>query len=320
MLDRMQPPRHPARRPANVSTVEHLERYRPIVDDWPAFSDACQRPLPRVVWANPLRGDIEAIGRRILTRCPDAVPLNWYPGGWRLPPKVKPGNWPEYRMGFVHGQEEAALWPVGVLDPQPGERVLDLCAAPGNKTAQMAIRMQDRGVIVANEKRWDRLASTRHNLERLGVSNTTVVCHDGLHLPDELGPFDRVLADVPCSCEGTGRKPRGQKRGADDKWRWTIVSTQIGLLRRALQLTRPGGIVVYATCTYAPEENERVLDSVWPEFAAIEPITPPAGVTVAPGIPEWDGRVFREDVRHACRFWPHHNNTGGFFVARLRRL
>jgi 16S rRNA C967 or C1407 C5-methylase (RsmB/RsmF family) len=85
-------------------------------------------------------------------------------------------------------------------------------------------------------------------------------------------------------------------------------------------MTRPGGVIVYATCTYAPEENERVLDGIWPEKAAIEKIEVPEGLHVSPGIAEWEGRTFRSDVQNAIRFWPHRSDTGGFFMAKLRRL
>ncbi len=303
-----------------TGAVDHpFLRYRPIVDDYDGFMDACHRPLPRAAWLSPLRCDPEVVAARIRQRCPEARPVPWWPHAFRLPADTSPGNWIEYRLGQLHLQEEATLWPAALLDLAPGDRVLDLCAAPGNKTAQIAVRMEDRGMIVANDKVRGRLAQLRYNTERMGLTSVVLTRGDGARMADPGFLFDHALADVPCSCEGTSRKRRAPRQ-ADAAFRRGIQSTQIGLLRRALKLVRPGGTVVYATCTYAPEENERVLDAIWPDYAAIEPLEAPPGVRLAPGIPEWNGRRFRPDVVHAARLWPHHNDTGGFFVAKLRRL
>ena len=92
------------------------------------------------------------------------------------------------------------------------------------------------------------------------------------------------------------------------------------MLRRALALTRPGGLVAYATCTFAPEENEGVLNSIWPHVAEVVAMAPPAGLRISPGLAAWEGQTYRDDVRNAWRIWPHHNNSGGFFIALLRKL
>lgn len=311
-----------AQRPAEASPppLAHLHRYRDIVDDFDAFIEVADQPLERVIWANTARTTLEAAAEVIARRCPEAKPLSWRPGAWRLPAEARPGKWPEYLMGWLHGQEEAALWAVDVLDPQPGERVLDLCAAPGNKTAQIALAMQGQGLLVANERRYGRLSAMRRTLDRLGFTAVVVSHSDGLSFPELPGGYDRVLVDVPCSCEGTSRKVDGRRhQGASTHREW-IAGVQRGLLRRALKLVRPGGVVVYATCTYAPEENEGVLDGIDPSQATIEAVRPPAGLITAPGILDWGRDHYRPDVRNGLRMWPHHNDTGGFFVARLRRL
>ena len=297
-----------------------LERYASIVDDLDALIETSRRPLPRAVWINTLLTPPEPIAAAVLQRCPDARPVPGVPHAFRLPAGTSPGTWPEFALGLLHAQEQATLWPADLVGAQPGERVLDLCAAPGNKTLRLAVAMRDSGTIVANERYHARLPALRHNLERLGVTSVAVVDGDGCSLPDELGPFDRALVDVPCTCEGTGRKTGGRLRATSTRERDMMSSIQTGLLRRALRLVRPGGTVVYATCTYAPEENEGVLDRISPELATIEPIDVPDGMRTAPGVPEWQGQRYRDDVAHAVRIWAHHNDTGGFFVARLRRL
>lgn len=300
-----------------------FHRYRSLVDDWEAFEAACARPLSRVVWANPLLADPAEVASAVLARCPQAEPLRWRVHAWRLPPDARPGSWPEYLSGWLHGQEEAALWAVDALDPRPGQRVLDLCAAPGNKAAQIAVAMGDAGCLVANERRPGRLSALRFNLERLGVTCAVVTHGDGKRYGGEqLGEqerFDRVLVDAPCSCEGTTRKSGVAVRSGRDVHREVVTQIQTALLRKAVSLTRSGGVVVYSTCTFAPEENEAVVDAVR-DAVVVEPIRLPEGLVGSAGVAEWQGRRYRDDVVNAVRMWPHHNDTGGFFVARLRKL
>ncbi|MCB9525516.1 MAG: RsmB/NOP family class I SAM-dependent RNA methyltransferase [Myxococcales bacterium] len=299
-----------------------MARYAPIVDDLPAFLACAARPLPRVVIANPLKTDLASAEARVRARCPEAEPVPWRPGAWRLPPDARPGRWPEFIMGLLHAQEEATIWPGELMGAQPGERILDLCAAPGGKTALMAWGMADQGTLVANDREYGRLAALRRTLDRLGVTCAAVTQVDASRMPITDEPFyDRVLADVPCTCEGTTRKQKGGRKAATpERFRDTIVQVQKAILRRAVSLVKPGGTIVYATCTYAPEENEAVLSALPEGLVAVEPVQPPAGLAVTPGITEWAGEVFRPDAVNAARLWPHHNDTGGFFVAKLRRL
>ncbi|MFA9460179.1 RsmB/NOP family class I SAM-dependent RNA methyltransferase [Thiohalorhabdus sp. Cl-TMA] len=301
--------------------MEHLHRYAPIVDDLEAFLAAAEEPLHRVVWANTVRTTAEEVEGWIHDRCPEAERVSWFDAAWRIPAgAARPGKWPEFVLGLIHTQEEVSLWPVWALDARPGEAVLDMCAAPGSKAARTAVAMADRGRLMANDRKWGRLQGVQDVVARLGLTCVASSNMGGAQIPGD-ACFDRVLVDAPCTGEGTTRKAGGGKRPQivkDDFHK--LASVQKGLLRRAVELVRPGGTVIYATCTYAPEENEAVLDGIYPEKAEIEPIRVPEGVRVAPGVTEWQGRSFRPDVANAIRFWPHLNDTGGFFVARLRRL
>lgn len=306
---------------SDTTAVDHLRRYSAIVDDVEALLAASVTPLPRVVWSNPLHGPPTDIDARVRALCPEARPVPWRPHTWRLPAEASPGRWPLHTIGGIYGQEEAALWAGDLVGARPDERVLDLCAAPGGKTAQMAIAMGDRGTLVANDRFKGRIPALRRTLDRLGITCALVTRLDGVHFPRPEGGFDRVLVDAPCTCEGTTRKTAGGRRAAPGEgYRQSIAQVQRALLRAAVRVARPGATIVYATCTYAPEENEGALDGLDPSEVAIEPIEPPPGLDVRPGIAAWDGVYFRPDVVNAARIWPHHNDTGGFFVARLRRL
>ena len=295
-----------------------LERYEPLVDDVDAFRAACERPLPSVVRVNTIKTTVER-ARAALDEAGIAYEeTDWLPGLLRLPDTQPGANWP-YVQGWLHGQEEVSALPAEVLDPQPGERVWDACAAPGSKTTQLAALMDDTGLVVATDSNLGRISALRSNTERLGVTDVAVTVEDARnHSLKPFGgePYDRTLVDAPCSCEGTIRK------NPDALERWSldhvegIAGTQKGILKRAVEATREGGTVVYSTCTFAPEENEAVLDFVLGERPCrLVAFDVPLDST--PGITEWQGESFDESVTRAKRIYPHHNDTGGFFCAKL---
>ena len=302
--------------------TEHFSRYQPIIHDWCAFSDALTRPLPTCIWANALRLESGQLADVLRRDGLNFEPLAWLPGGLKLPPNFQPSRHWGYLAGLYHVQEEVSLLPVTLLDPQPGERVLDLCAAPGGKTAQIAVKMAQTGTVVANDIDKNRMRAVRHTVERLGLLNVSTTVCDGANYPKAAGLFDRVLVDVPCSCEGTSRKNSGVIASAGTGRAHKLSGGQRALLRKAVQLCRPGGRIVYATCTYAPEENEQVVDAILREAGdaslRLLPVAMPNFIA-APGLTEWDGQPLHPSLRHALRIWPHLNDTGGFFVAVLEK-
>jgi len=302
--------------------TDPLARYESLVDDPDAFYAACERPLPSVVRVNTIRTTAER-ARRALDEAGVAYePVDWHPGLLRLPDGSPGRTWPYYH-GWLHGQEEVSALPALALDPQPGERVFDAAAAPGSKATQLAALMDDRGTLVANDSSLGRLSALRHNAERLGVTNVVVTNQDARNfsfLPlggeEPFGRFDRSLVDAPCSCEGTVRKNPDVRDEWNEEHVRSVVGIQKGILRRAIQGTRPGGQVVYATCTFAPEENEAVLDYALSEedCRLVESTLP---VETRPGVTEWQGETYDDSVRLAHRVYPHLNDTGGFFCATL---
>lgn len=300
----------------NVKT-EVLERYREVVDDWEAFIASVQTPLPTCLVANALRIDRDALVARLDRRGVGTQPVAWTDDALILDERKSPGNRFEYMSGLYNVQEEAAVIPVKLLDPQPGDRVLDMCAAPGNKTAQIAMAMRNRGTVVANDRNAGRMRATRAILDRFGLANVAMTLCNGANYPNVVGGFDRVLVDVPCSCEGTSRKTPSVLDNVSESSYENLGGIQIALLRRAFELCEPGGRVVYSTCTYAPEENERVIDRVVKELDYEVDWVPARleGFDHAPGLTSWQGEQFDERMSAAMRVWPHLNDTGGFFVA-----
>lgn len=301
-----------------MSQEEAFARYLPLVDDPSAFLKALHSPLPVSFWVNPLKAQADTCLEYLRGLGIFPEPVGWFPGAYRVHGWSRPGATLPFLAGWYYVQEEIALTAVVALDPQPGEKIVDLCASPGGKTAQIALRVGSGGVVVANEAHMDRLSGLRATIDRLGLLNVLVTWEDGRFLPLPAGEWDRVLLDAPCSGEGTVRKPGGAFRPAPEAFRRQLHALQKKLLQRALALTRPGGVVVYSTCTFSPEENEAVLDAALGDWGFVEPFDLP-GLSAAPGVKIWQGKSFRDDVVHAKRFWPHLNNTGGFFVARIRR-
>ena len=298
--------------------MDPLARYEPIVDDYEAFRAACERPLAVVVRVNTIKTTVERA-----TAALDEEGVGYERVGWSdtllTVDTDRPGNtWPSFH-GWLHGQEEVSAIPAVVLDPNPGECVWDACAAPGSKTCQIAALMNDDGVVVANDRNMGRLSALRFNAERLGVTSVAVTQEDARNFSlDAFGfeSFDSALVDVPCSGEGTIRK----NRAALDDWTEShvegIAGVQKGILQRAIHATKAGGTVVYSTCTFAPEENEAVLDHVL-RAEDCRLVEFDVGLEHAPGVTEWEGQEFDPAVRKAQRFYPHLSDTGGFFCAKL---
>lgn len=299
--------------------MEPWVRYESIVDDVEDFEVACRTPLPTVVRLNQIKTNHSRLRRALEAEGIGITPRSWNPHTLELD-TPKPGRtWP-YQHGWFIGQEEISQLPARVLDPAPGSWVWDAAAAPGGKATQLAAMVRDSGVVVANDVNLGRLSALRSNADRLGVDNLVVTQQDARTFslaPFDVDSFDATLVDAPCSGEGTVRK----NPHVIDEWSLegvhSLSNLQTGILRRAIQATKPGGTVVYATCTFAPEENEGVLSGiVESEPATVEPYD--LGLDHAPGLTEWQGTTYAPAVQHGKRFYPHQNDTGGFFCAKLR--
>lgn len=296
-----------------------LQRYRDIVDDFPALLDALERPLPVTGWVNPLKSTAEELFARFDAAGVAYRRLPWKQDAFCLTgaDRMNPGRRIEYLLGHYQIQEEAAMLPVALFDLAPGARVADLCAAPGNKTAQIAVLLRNTGTVLANDRSPTRMRAIRNTLDRLGIVNVVMSNHDAANFHTPSKRYDGVLADVPCSCEGTSRKNGTALNDAVADTVERVGRSQRAILERAFRICRPGGTVVYATCTYAPEENEEVIADVLERI----PFAPEwidcklPGFVASPGITQWNGREIDPQMSHAIRVWPHQNDTGGFFVA-----
>ncbi|MEK6828694.1 MAG: RsmB/NOP family class I SAM-dependent RNA methyltransferase [Nanoarchaeota archaeon] len=252
--------------------------------------------------------------------------LGWEGGGKLI--ELAPGELGralEHLLGYYYVQEIASMLPALALKAKPGERVLDLCAAPGSKTTQMASEMKNSGLLIANDVSLGRIGILATNLERCGVSNTIITRNQGFMLCKKLKQqgflFDKILLDAPCSGEGTLRSSKATYAMWNIQSVKNLSNIQKALLASAIDLLKKDGELVYSTCTHSPEENEEVLNFVlkkFPNKLKIETIKLP--VKCRHGLTGWAGGMYDKDVEKSCRIYPHDNDTEGFFVAKLRRV
>ena len=226
-----------------------------------------------------------------------------------------------FEQGWFYRQSLSSMLPVIALNPQPGERVLDLCAAPGSKTTQIAAFMENRGTLMAVEAVRSRFYKLKSVAAALGAGNITYCCLDARRFKSKDALFDRILVDAPCTCETRFKlfQPKTYAYWNPHKIK-DMVRKQRGILLAASRLLNPGGVLVYATCTFAPEENEGVVDWLLRKAGRgweVDPVDCP-GVDTTPALTRWEKKEFDPRVGFCCRVLPT-ATMEGFFMAKLIR-
>ena len=279
-----------------------MERMRAQLGaEYDAFLQSLQRPRAVALRFNPLKGEIPALPFV-------AGPVPWEPMGYYYDPEARPGLHVYHEAGVYYLQEASAMSPVALLDPQPGEIICDLCAAPGGKSTQIAGRLMGQGMLVCNEINPKRAKILSRNIERLGIASAVVTNETPAALSQRFGSFfDRVLVDAPCSGEGMFRKEEAAVTDWSPEAVQMCARRQGEILDCAAGLVRPGGRLVYSTCTFAPQEDEEAVQA----FLERHPDFVPESVE-AP----W----FAESGPAMYRMWPHKLLGEGHFAAVLRRM
>ncbi len=279
-----------------------LERMKTqLGEEYEDFLRSLERPRAVALRFNPLKGEqmpqLPFVGQ----------PVPWEPMGYYYDPEARPGLHVYHEAGVYYLQEASAMAPVALLNPEPGERVCDLCAAPGGKTTQIAGRMLGEGFLLCNEINPKRARVLSQNIERMGVSNALVTNEHPANLAQRFpGFFDRVLVDAPCSGEGMFRKEEAAVTDWSPETVEMCANRQAEILNSAAQMVRPGGRLVYSTCTFAPAEDEEAVAAFLnshPEFSP-EPVEAP-----------W----FVKGENGSYRMWPHKLLGEGHFAAVFRK-
>ena len=298
-----------------------IERYISLwgEEDTLRFIEACEQPIRTSIRVNTLRASISAAQHRLMNKGVVLEKIPWLDEGFYADyGDSSPGALLEHMLGFYYVQGVPSMTAVNVLDPQPGETVLDLAAAPGGKTTHIAQIMKNTGMVVAVEQDRQRMISLRSNIIRCGATNTLVLRGDARKL-DRL-PFkpDRILLDAPCSGEGLiplDPSRKTSKTMADIRF---CATREDEMLEAAVNALAEGGTMVYSTCSIAPEENEYIVDDILKRHPEIEVVRIPMEFGSS-GYSEPYGVQLNKSLALARRFLPHLHGTEGFFICKMMK-
>ena len=289
---------------------EFTERMQRILgDEYAAFLDSYTAPRRYGLRVNPLKTGAAELAASV----PFALdPVPWVKNGFFYDGAAQPARHPYYAAGLYYLQEPSAMTPASILPVEPGDRILDLCAAPGGKATALGAALGGTGLLVANDISASRCRALLKNLELFGIGSMLVTSA----VPAKLAPqlpdfFDKILLDAPCSGEGMFRKDEAVIRAWSPEKPAQCAAVQKDLVLLAADMLRPGGTMVYSTCTFAPEENEEVIRHLLAERPGMELVPIEKQDGFAPGL--------GEDMEGCVRLWPHRIAGEGHFIAMLRK-
>lgn len=252
--------------------------------------------------------------------------IPWIENGYFYDEKDQPAKHPFYYAGLYYIQEPSAMTPASLLPVNPGDKVLDLCAAPGGKSTELAARLKGEGVLVANDISNSRAKALLKNIELFGVKNAVIVSEAPSKLVNYFeGYFDKILVDAPCSGEGMFRKSPSVMKNWEQYGVDYYNKLQKEIIICAAKMLKPGGSMLYSTCTFSPEENEGTMAFLLkqcPGFHVINPLEGKENTKVSYegfsyGRPEWvDGP---KELKNCIRLWPHKIQGEGHFIALLKK-
>tara|TARA_B110000240_G_C13446520_1_gene430570 strand:- start:179 stop:1099 length:921 start_codon:yes stop_codon:yes gene_type:complete len=294
-----------------------IDKYSCLVDDENKFADSINIPLKQSFRVNTLKEEKKTVINKLKEYDSTIKTTEWNDNA-HISELNNLGSSLEHFVGQIYIQELTSMIPPLVVKDLIKEiKVIDCCAAPGSKTTQIAAMMDNKGHIIANDARHARLKSLRGNLDRLGVTNTSVTLRDFKSFPNTKA--DLYFVDAPCSSEGTIRKKNTVARTWKENDYLRFNKLQNGLLSKACEMAPSGSTIVYSTCTFSPDENEKVVSETLDKYdlkmknISIENLRSESGIT------EWNNESYNSEVKKCMRVWPHHNDTDAFFIARMEK-
>ncbi len=290
-----------------------IERYSSLTD-FEEFEKAISKHLQKSIRINTLKVSVKELKSRIsgLNQIP------WCREGFYIERKeTAVGNLKEHFLGYFYVQEAASMIPALILNPKENDLVLDMSAAPGSKTTQMAAMMKNTGGIIANDIKWDRIKALSMNLQRCGVSNTAITIYKGENFPSI--KFDKILLDAPCSGTGTIQKSPDTLKIYNPGMIKKLGYQQRRLILKAYSLLKDNGTLVYSTCSLEPEENEEVIDYLLEKTDAKLEKAHLKNLKSSPAILKFGQKKYNSEIKKCLRIWPQDNNTEGFFVAKIKK-
>lgn len=304
------------------------EKYRPLVpaEELPALEESLHKPLLQAFRLNPLKTNPEALSVMAQRYGWELEPIAFCPEGVRVrSAHTLPSMTVEHRMGHYYIQDSASMMPVMLYDEdwlKDKPLILDLAASPGGKTTHLIGRSLDRGLVLANDSSASRIPALKTVLKNWGSISHAITQFPGESYGDWFpNTFDLILLDAPCSMQSLVSLDSHPMRPITEREEKALAQRQTSLLQSALKALRPGGQIVYSTCTLSPDEDEAVVDAILRSFPgkvrvcdAAERIPWPA-----PGVTSAYGQEFDPSVKGSVRLWPHRYETAGFFACLLQK-
>ncbi|MBD3337539.1 MAG: NOL1/NOP2/sun family putative RNA methylase [Candidatus Lokiarchaeota archaeon] len=281
---------------------------------------ANEKPLRPSIRVNTLKISVSDLKTRLEKKGFKVEPVEQIPDGLKvLKEPLNLGSLHEFLQGYFYLQNIASMYPPLILNPTSDHLVLDMCAAPGGKSTHLAQLMNNKGCLLLVEKYSKRIPSLKNNLRRLGITNSIILNYDSRNMNKLDFKPDKILLDAPCTGEGLIRQDKTRKKSKSMENIKKLSNIQKELLSEGLKILKPGGELLYSTCSIAPEENEIVVHEVLDEKDGfiIQNITKPFGVS---GLNKIFGKDLRKDIENSLRIYPHLHDTIGFFICLIRKL
>ncbi len=296
-------------------------RYKELLkEDYDEFMEYSTKYINKAIRINTLKKDMDTIKSRLSEKW-TLKEVPWCKEGfwikYRDGERFDVGNLAEHQLGYIYVQDPASMLPAIVLNPQPGDLVLDTCAAPGSKTSQLAQYMNNEGLLVANDADGKRLSALGINLQRCGVSNAVITRMKAQQIKQK--NFDKILVDAPCSGTGTIRRNYKIMNMYSYGLVKRLAKEQYSLLKNAFELVKEGGVVVYSTCTLEPEENEGIVSKLLEEYSDADLEDIELDIKRQKPILGFQEKTYDSRVERCLRIHPQDNDTEGFFVAKIRK-
>ncbi|AEV95294.1 RsmB/NOP family class I SAM-dependent RNA methyltransferase [Pediococcus claussenii] len=287
---------------------DFIKKYQKLLgSDATEFLNSFSQPVEKGFRINPLKGDV------LLHDTDLREPISY--SDWGYYGKVN-GKTIDHQSGGIYSQEPSAMLVGEITHPKPGQKVLDLCAAPGGKSTYLASFMNQEGILVSNEINRGRAKILAENLERFGTQNTVILNESPDRLEHVFGEyFDIIVVDAPCSGEGMFRKDPGAVQYWHRDYSLECARRQKEILKSAMKMLAPGGQIVYSTCTFAPEEDEQIIAWLLDNYPDLAMVELPKGSGMDSGRPEWANG--NQELKKAIRLFPQHFRGEGHFMAKL---
>jgi len=299
-----------------------IERYLDFLgkEETIKLLEANQKPLIPTIRTNTLKISPEELKKRLEKKGYNLIPINEIPYGFKVinNDSYNLGSLHEYLQGYFYLQNKASMLPALILNPTLNDIVIDMCAAPGSKSTQLAQIMKNKGILILIEKSLKRISALKINIRKMGLLNSVLINTDAINSPNLGIKANKILLDAPCTGEGLIRQDPHRKKSKKLKDLKLLATIQKKLLEAGLKSLKTGGKLLYSTCSIAPEENEEVIDEILKKMpdVSIVKISNQYGVE---GLIHFKENQFNESLKYSQRIYPHIHDTIGFFLCLLEK-